>query len=204
MRRVSSRLLLVIALGLVAAAAAHGCSEDAPPAANLDDVIFEGLASDEAWLTIAEATVTDDPSGASWLFAPTTFMRSGAAPTFTWTAALPGVRGPRRSPARSLPRDEGSLELFARGLGDLVHPVAHAHLPPVTGDVYRLIFTVPGQPTPLRVLTTDRTFTPGGAALTKLAAATGPISLDFVRAYLMQGRVMEGPFRLPTITITPE
>lgn len=204
MRGLVRQLLPLIALGLVIATASLGCGDDAPPEPNLDDVLFEGLASDEAWLAVAEASLTPDPAGAGWLFAPTTFTRSGTPPTFTWTAAPPGVHAPAHSPLHDPRRAEEPRESFARGLRELLHPVAHAHLPPVTGDVYRLVFTVPGAATPLRVLTTDSTFTPGGAAFTKLASATGPISLDFVHAYLMSGHVMEGPFSLPPITITPE
>jgi hypothetical protein len=196
--------VLAAALGLVAGFAVPGCGEEevAPP--SLADVLFEGSASDEAWLAIAEAAVSDDPAGASWVFTPSTFTRSGTPPTFTWTDAAPGVHGPRRGPARLPPRQERPTERFARGLAELLHPVAHAHLPPVTGTVYRLIFSVPGQSAPLRVLTTDRSFTPGGAAFTKLASATGPISLELVHTYLMENRVMEGPYRLPILTITPE
>lgn len=204
MRLRSAAVLFVLAASLATAAAAAGCGDDGAPVANLDDVIFEGAASDEAWVAVAEAATSPDPSGAGWVFAPTSFLRSGTTPTFTWTPPAPGVHGPRRTPSRTPAFDEQPLDYFARGLSEFVHPVAHAHLPPVTGDVYRLIFTVPDQPTPLRVLTTDHSYSPGGTAFAKLASATGPISLELVHAYLMQGRVMEGPYRLPEILIVPE
>ena len=134
--------------------------------------------------------------------APTTFVRAGTAPSFSWVRVAAARRQRRTLPAE--PHDERPVEHFARGLAEFLHPVAHAHLPPVSGDVYRLVFTIPGDAAPLRIFTTDPSYTPAGSAFTKLAATTGPISLELVRTYLMDNRVMEGPFRLPTITITAE
>jgi hypothetical protein len=189
----------VFVIALVAASASIGCDEGTTPP-TIDDVIYEGVASDEAWVAIAEATPTDDSSG--WLFAPTSFARAATPPSFTWSRPA-GARRQRRTPPLEQ-HDERPIEHFARGLAEFLHPVAHAHLPPVSGDVYRLVFTIPGDAAPLRVLTTDPSYTPAGSAFTKLGATTGPISLELVRTYLMDNRVMEGPFRLPTITITAE
>ncbi len=199
MRGIPAYNVFVIALGMATASASVGCDQGtAPP--TIDDVIFEGAASDEAWVAVDEATPTDDTSG--WLFAPTRFARAATPPSFTW-ARPEGARRQRRTPPFE-PHAEPPIEHFARGLAELLHPVAHAHLPPVSGDVYRLIFTIPGDAAPLRIFTTDPSYTPAGSAFTKLAATTGPISLELVRAYLMDNRVMEGPFRLPTISITAE
>jgi len=183
---------------MTAACLSPGCDEGTIP--GIEDVIFEGAASDEAWVAISEATPTDDTS--SWLFAPTSFARAAAAPSFAWSRVAAARRQRRTPPVE--PQAERPIEHFARGLGEFLHPVAHAHLPPVSGDVYRLVFTIPGDAAPLRLLTTDPNYTPAGAAFTKLAATTGPSSLELVRTYLMDNRVMEGPFRLPTITITAE
>lgn len=117
---------------------------------------------------------------------------------------MPGVR--RRHTPRALPQGGGTggASRFSRDFRAFLVPIAHAHLPPVTGSVYRLIFTIPGESAPLRVLTTDRSFTPGGASFASLNRATGPIALELVHAYLVDNRVMEGPYRLPAITLTAE
>jgi hypothetical protein len=202
--RPRSRLLFAFSLTFFAAALWPGCAHEDDVDPSLADVLFEGSASDEAWLAIDEAPVTADPAGASWTFTPTTWARTGAAPTFTWSSSLPGVH--RRRAPRALPPGDRTDDVsrFARDFRTFLVPVAHAHLPPVTGNVYRLIFTIPGAGAPLRVLTTDRSFTPGGAAFASLNRATGPISLELVHTYLLDNRVMEGPYRLPAITLTAE
>lgn len=199
MRGTPAYNVFVVALGMAAAWVSIGCDEGTTTP-GIDDVIFEGAASDEAWVAISEATPTDDTSG--WLFAPTSFALEASPPSFSWTRV--SIARPQRRTVPVEPQAERTIEHFARGLGEFLHPVAHAHLPPVSGDVYRLVFTIPGDATPLRILTTDPSFTPAGSAFTKLAATTGPISLELVRTYLMDNRVMEGPFRLRTITITAE
>jgi len=198
------RLLFVFAALTLSALLWPGCAHDEDVDPSLADVIFEGSASDEAWLAIDEAPTTDDPTGASWTFTPTRWSRTGAAPTFTWMSALPGVhrrRTPNVTPAR---RESHTRDALAHGLAQFLFPVAHAHLPPVTGNVYRLVFTIPGNAAPLRVLTTDRSFTPGSAAFASLNRATGPITLELVHTYLLTNRVMEGPYRIPAITLTAE
>lgn len=199
MRGIPAYNVFVVALGMAAASVSIGCDEGSTTP-GIDDVIFEGAASDEAWVAIDEATPTDDTSG--WLFAPRSFARAATPPSFTWSRPAAARRQRRTLPVE--PQEEGPIEHFARGLAELLHPVARAHLPPVSGDVYRLVFTIQGDAAPLRILTTDPNYTPAGSAFTKLAATTGPISLELVRTYLMDNRVMEGPFRLPTISITAE
>ena len=198
--------LLALALVLlgVATASSPGCAHEDTVAPGLADVFFEGSASDEAWIALDEAPLTDDPGAAGWTFTPTRWARAGAAPTFTWSSSLAGGRHRRSTPVEPRSDDEPAKARLARGLSELLHPVAHAHLPPVTGTVYRLVFTIPGEAAPLRVFTTDRSYTPGGTAFAALNRATGPISLAFVHAYLADNRVMEGPFRLPPILLTPE
>jgi hypothetical protein len=202
--RPRSRLFSAFFLALFTAALWPGCAHEDDVAPGLADVLFEGSASDEAWLAIDEAPVTEDPAGASWTFTPTRWSRAGTAPTFTWSSSLSGVRH-RRAPHGLPPDGDASPGIrLARGFDALLVPVAHAHLPPITGQVYRLIFTIPGEGAPLRVLTTDPSFTPGAAALTSLNRATGPVALELVHTYLVGNRVMEGPYRLPPIALTVE
>jgi hypothetical protein len=202
--RTRPRLLFAFATLTLAAALWPGCAHDEDVDPSLADVLFEGSASDEAWLAIDEAPLTDDPAGASWTFTPTRWSRTGAAPTFTWMSSLAGVHRRRAPDVAPALRETRRHDALARGFAELLVPVAHAHLPPVTGSVYRLIFTIPGEPKPLRVLTTDRSFTPGSAALASLHRATGPIALELVHTFLVDNRVMEGPYRVPTLSLTVE
>lgn len=168
------------------------------------DVIYENGASDEAWLTIGDATPMVSDSLAPRLTAPTgTLSRTGPPPTFVWT---PGVVGSSMmipdAGATLGARRVRSTTLFARVMCELF-PVAHAHDPPVTGSMFRLVLDLGAMVTPLEVLTGATTYTPDATAWARVLAATTPVTATLTSAYLNTGRLEQGPYvRSMPVTLT--
>lgn len=193
---VHSMKIFSAAFALAAAAFVAACSGDEEtmsyeaPA----DVIYESSGTHEVWDRIAEAPIVGTEAMGPQLVAPVgALSRVGDAPTFEWT----------ESEASRLPSHRSQRSRLARLWGDLVHPVAHAHNP-VTGDMYRLVFSAPGVETPVRVITGATEYTPSSDAWTRMQAATGPISLELVYAYLETGLITDGPYRGPLTTLNFE
>jgi hypothetical protein len=148
-----------------------------------------------AWLTIDDASPMVSDSLAPQLTAPTgVIARTGAPPTFTWT---PGVVG-SSTPIPDAGATIGAREITTRAAFAVVmrelFPVAHAHDPPVTGSMFRLVFDLGASATPLRVLTGATTYTPDAAAWARVLAATAPVPLTITSAYLNTGRIEQGPY----------
>ncbi|MCC7542600.1 MAG: hypothetical protein IT379_40670 [Deltaproteobacteria bacterium] len=176
-----ARMGLLLALGLASAACSdHHDAGEAP-----EGVIYGEGVSDEAWVAIGEAPLVTDDASAPRLVRPTALPRSGPPPTFEWEAgAIARIHVPRRS--RSA-RTRGLLaELFGVS-------VARAHLPPVTGAVFRLVLDLEAGE-PVRVLTKATTWTPDEATWSRIVGASGPIGVELVGTYLDSNRVTEGPF----------
>ena len=172
---------LLLALGLASAACSDPQDDDEAP----EGVIYGEGVSDEAWVAIDEAPLVTDDASAPRLVRPTALPRSGPPPTFEWEAgAIARVHVPRHShPART-------RGLLAALFGV---PVARAHLPPVTGAVFRLVLNL-GTGEPVRVLTKATIWTPDATSWSRIAAAPGPIGVELVGTYLDSNRVTEGPF----------
>jgi hypothetical protein len=174
------------------------CATPAEPAAPAD-VIYEAGATDEAWLTIGDATPMMNDSPAPQLTAPTgAISRTAPAPTFTWT---PGIVGSSMSTDAGV--TIGALEPratpFARVMRELF-PVAHAHDPPVTGSMFRLVFDLGAGVTPLRVLTGATSYSPDVAAWARVLAGPSTVPLTITSAYLNTGRIEQGPYVRSTPT----
>lgn len=183
---------VLLSLVLASSACGHDHDEASAPAG----VLYEGDSTDEAWVAIDEAPLVTNDDQAPRLTAPTSIDRTlTVPPAFSWTSgALASLE--RRSPAR---RQLARTSFF----GALIAPpVARAHLPPVTGDQYRLVLSL-GSGDPIRVLTGMTTWTPNENAWSRIVAAPGPITLELVGAYLMSGRVTEGPYVASEPTTIP-
>lgn len=165
---------------------------------------YGGAATDETFEAMVDAygdaTDTADKVTVTAPTADEAIAASGSAPTFAWTSPLAlGAPRPggmrfalvRRAPPR--PWLEGAWEAAK----DFVVGTAHAHLPPVTGDIYFIEVKVAGTACPVaRALTTDLSWTPDAATWTALKATNGaPLELVVTSAYLSDNRVQEGPFR---------
>lgn len=176
---------------LCVSAGLSGCGHDHGDSPNDEGVIYEAGASDEAWLTFAEATATISDTDAPALTAPTgPIVRSGEPPTFTWSAGALALASPARG--RALPRERGLLRLLIDALDPV--PTARAHLPPVTGNLYRLHFALGGEREPVRVLTGRTSYTPSASVWAQMAAEGTTPTLDLQGAYFMEGRITEGPY----------
>lgn len=185
------RLSLALAFLLLAACGDDDGTEAAAP----EGVIYESGATDEAWIAIDEAPVVTDFASAPHLTAPTSIFRAAPPTAFSWSAGALATLQHR--PHRRGGNARASL------LATIFGPaVARAHEPPVTGDQYRLILSV-GSGEPIRVLTGATTWTPDAATWARIAGATAPVSVEIVGAYLMSGRVTEGPFASSEPTSIP-
>ena len=193
-----TRLTLVTSL---VAAVAAGCPENAVD--ECGEPAYGGVASDEAYLTIVDALdkVQKDDAQAPDVTAPedgAVFAEDGDAPTFAWTSSLAASAGPSL-PASSRRRRSPS---FFDELSQVVFPVAHAHLPPVTGDIYLAEIAVPGRTCPVRGLTTDLEWKLDDESWSVLQETGGEdLSLRLVSAFLVENRISEGPFE-PTAVRT--
>ncbi len=87
------------------------------------------------------------------------------------------------------------LRELVQSVADLVVPRAHAHLPPVTGDIYLLEVDVPGRTCPVAALTTaELSVSFATSDWEIIAAGGGDRTARLLSAYLVDNRVTEGPF----------
>lgn len=177
-----------------------GCPAEDPCAA--EEPSYGGLGNDEVWLTLKDAktraahdgdfpTVTSPAADAT--------VPSANAPTFTWESPLKIAVGLERG-AQPLYRARRSLFDDVR---ELVIPSAHAHLPPVSSDVYLVDVLVPGRECPVSIVTTELSHVLDAESWDVLKNAAGePLTLQLTSAYLSSGRVTEGPFKADDVTFT--
>ncbi len=191
-----SHRVLVVASALIAGSGGSGCGgEDC----NTIEPAYVGDASDEAWRVLLDARADAASTGDIPVFtAPAAdgALPAGTSPTFSWESPLrlasaPPTPGP--APARRRP--PGLLEAPFRAAMELLLPPAHAHLPPVTGDIYLLEVDVPGRTCPVAGLTTaDLSFTFATSDWEAIAAGGGDRTARLMSAFLVDNRVTEGPF----------
>ncbi|MCS6797263.1 MAG: hypothetical protein NZ898_01820 [Myxococcota bacterium] len=179
-----AKALVMLAMG--SWLGATGCGHDHPSAPA--DVIYEAGATDEAWIAIDEAGDMVDDVQAPRLLTPTSPLSRATVPRFSWTS------GP--APASRAPGHRGPASFARRLLEWMAEPVptARAHLPPVTGPMYRLVVELGAGAPPIRVLTGDLAYSPSATVYPRIRDARGPLRVTIARAYLETGRVVEGPF----------
>ncbi|WP_437827570.1 hypothetical protein [Sorangium sp. So ce1153] len=220
------RALLIPALAALASAAMyagacggghdHGdASSGTSSGPSLDDVIYEGGATDEALVVLLAAEPKDDASQATVFDAPEegAALPGDAAPelTFHIAGAAQGA-APRAAPWRAAGAAPGARESGPVGasvlaeLGALLGPVraARAHGTPVNGRAYFLVFSTAEREGLLRVFTTKLSYTPDAAAWDKLRAAGAPITVDVVNAVFENNRIAPGggPFTGEPVTFS--
>lgn len=86
-------------------------------------------------------------------------------------------------------------------LAALVLPSAHAHLPPVTSDVYLLEIDVPDR-CPVAGLTTELSFTFSAEDWAEVVAGGGARTARLLSAFVAENNVTEGPFLATPLTFT--
>lgn len=191
--------VIVTALpALVAGCGGEDCSTIEPA--------YVGDASDEAWRVLLDGRADAESSGDVPVFtapAADSALPAGTSPTFTWESPLrlASASMPTVAPARR--RAPGLLEAPFSAVSALVFPRAHAHLPPVTGDIYLLEVDVPGRTCPVAGLTTaDLSFTFATSDWEAIAADGGARTARLLSAFLVDNRVTEGPFVAAPLTFT--
>ena len=192
-----SRLLCLAAL-VLATGACGGKTPDAPISCAEPD--YAGKATDEAWRALVDVNGKPlDSSGAVYLTAPTDgqeYTVGSAPPTWTWAEPVSSLAPPAAPRAAS--------RSFLSELGEWLLPSARAHLPPYTGVIYWVEVFPPGGTCPVaQVLTSELTWQPDPATWNALGQRSEKsFTVQVTRAYLLENRVTEGPYRLdppPTI-----
>lgn len=176
-------------LFMVGCASKTGATDPMVPA----DVVYEAGGTDEAWLSFEESTLVIDDARAPSLALPAgATLDFATAPTFSWDGG--DVMATRSGEQSFLAELVESFSLMS---------VARAHLPPVTGDFYRLVMTT-DTGSQLRVLTGDPSTTPSSDAWSRFANGATRFSLQIEGANFQEGRIEEGPFvRAMPYTFTP-
>lgn len=193
-----------LALVLPASVALHGAScgpaeTQAPPGEPIGDVIYGGVATDEALQQLLAATPKQVAGKGAVLDTPADGMvvPASAPPSFTWhvggTASLE-IRGRARSRGWVAP------------LAELVGPPrpAHAHGDPVNGAAYLLVLSTASSDELVRVFTTETSYTPDAATWATMKGAGGAITASVLTAIFDNNQVASdgGPFEGTPITFT--
>ena len=196
-RRTAS-FALVAALG--AAALTHSaCVTSSEPQSCNEEPIYAGLATDEAWRVMVDAQgrATADGANAPVIETPSdaqVLSSTEDAPTLRWTSKLQVMLTPAPGDASysGARRPTSPFDV----LTEMLIPTAHAHLPPITGDVYFVELDIPGRPCPWGILTTNLDYPLDGETWAQLQAVPGQtITMNITSAYLTENRITEGPFK---------
>ena len=185
----------------VVAACSSGCE---PDCATLEPA-YAGAASDEAWRVMLDARANAATGGDAAAFTvPTadTPLPSTTAATFSWTSPLKVAGTGPLDPQLLLPRRRQPTVMDR--LTSLVIPVAQAHLPPITSDLYLLEVDVPGRTCPVAALTTELSFTFPSSDWEDIVAGTAAPTARLLSAFLTENRLTEGAFIAESVTFTVE
>ena len=187
----------VLVIFAVVAACAGGCAEDC----DAIEPAYAGEASDEVWRVLVGARA-DAASGGdeATITAPVdeAVLARDENLTVTWESPLKvGALAPIEQRLLKA-RRRAPKALFER-VSEFFIPVAHAHLAPITSDVYFVEVDVPGRTCPVAVLTTElsATFSDADQALIAEgsdAEGSGQRTVRVMSAFVTQNRITEGPF----------
>jgi hypothetical protein len=199
---VPPRCLLLSSVALAAIATSAGCAGDCDTV----EPVYAGEATDEAWREMLDARIdADDGADAATFTAPAAgqAVPASASPAFAWESPLKVVQAPAPpgAPRPAGPWRRRAPSLLDRIVGAVV-PSAHAHLPPITSDVYLLEVDVPGRSCPVAALTTELSFTFDEQGWTAIAAGGGERIARLLSAFLTDNNVTEGPFLAAPLTFT--
>jgi len=185
----------------VVIAGSTGCEQDCTTL----EPAYAGAASDEAWRVMldarADATSGDD---AATFAVPTADapLPANTEATFSWTSPLKVADARPIDPRLLQPRRRHPS--FFEGVAAMAIPSAHAHLPPITSDIYLLEVDVPGRTCPVSALTTELAFTFPSSDWEIIVAAASPPTARLMSAFLTENRVTEGAFLTAPVTFTVE
>ena len=207
----------------VAAVAAYACDDHDEGAAGLEDVAFEGGATDEALLALLakldSGPPISDPAQAPTLTAPqSTTLSASTNPTFSWQIgeATSAIEGRAERLATSWPLDTvrhatgwsagGWLTggwlmggWLMGGVGE-----AHAHGAPYTGYATLLVISNADSEALMRAFTSELSFTTHIDAWATVANADQPVTLTLTGALFDNNRVIEGPYEGTSVQLDVE
>jgi hypothetical protein len=198
------RSFFVLAV-VIEASFGAGCTEDCTTV----EPEYAGEATDEVWSVLvgarADATTGND---AATITAPAANAVVDAATplTITWDSPLrvAALTTPPRLP--QFPRAHAPrTSTWAQTFSNLVLPAAHAHLAPVTSDVYFVEVDVPGRTCPVGVLTTELSATFSDEAWASIVDGdSGARTIRLLSAFVTENRITEGPFSAASVAFTAE
>lgn len=166
--------------------------------------LYAAEATDEVWRALVDARKRPpNTSQAVTLLSPTqgqVYAAGASPPRWEWSSPLQSSLSPQAPGAlasMAAPRRERSWSAW---LGELLLPTAHAHLPPVTGDMYWLEVSTAGRTCPVvQVLTSELAWQVDAASWEALGQVAGQeLRLQVTSAYVLQNQVTEGPYSLAT------
>lgn len=209
------------ALALAALAVLHACAGEEPaPHPGFEDVLLQGGATTDSLAAFVHAMELQPPlpGGPELVFTwpangEVIPEKRGDILTFCWELA-PSARAPRppRPGAAGMPwaalleaapaaRSPG----WTAPLAELLGPprAAHAGPPPYEGMLTYAVFSTSDDPALVRVLTGNYDYNPTASEFQKMAAATQPITLRLVTAFVKADEpVASGPFTGIEMTFT--
>jgi hypothetical protein len=199
-----SRLLLVVAVAAGALNSA-GCMTDTSDCASVEPV-YAGEATDEAWREMIDARPDATSGGNEVRFlepADRTSLSAASTVTFAWSSSLKLSALPVGLSPLWSPHHRGSPTFLDR-LAQTFVPAAHAHLPPITSDLYWLEIDVPSRSCPVSALTTALSFAFPEQDWAVIAKDGGPRTARLMSAFLTTNNVTEGPFLSAPLTFRIE
>jgi len=172
---------------------------------NAVEPAYGGEGNDEAWRVLLDGRARAEETSDVEITSPAADegLAKDEPATIAWTTTLkvaalsPPMSTPQRSSGRRAPG------LFDH-LSALVFPVARAHLPPITSDVYFVEIDVPGRTCPVAAVTTGASFAWSADDWAEIAAEPGERTLHLLGAFLTENRITEGPFQASPVTFTIE
>ena len=194
--------VLAASFAAVVVVSASGCAEDC----DTIEPAYAGDANDEVWRVFVGARA-DAASGndAATITSPAddAVIATDDNLVVRWDSPLKvGALTPIEQ-SMSKARRRAPKALFER-VSELFIPVAHAHLAPITSDVYFVEVDVPGRTCPVSVLTTELTTTFGDEDQALIAEGTGQRTIRLMSAFVTQNRITEGPYLAAPVGFTVE
>jgi hypothetical protein len=191
---------------VVIASFGAGCTEDCTTV----EPEYAGETTDEVWSVLvgarAEATTGND-SATITSPAANAVVDAATPLTITWDSPLRIAAHTPRAP--QLPHLPGARvqrpSTWMQTLTDLVLPSAHAHLAPITSDVYLVEVEVPGRTCPVSVLTTELSATFSDEAWASIIGGdSGARTVRLMSAFVTENRITEGPFTASSVAFTAQ
>ncbi|MBM4279783.1 MAG: hypothetical protein FJ137_03215, partial [Deltaproteobacteria bacterium] len=162
--------LSLVAVVVLAWSASSGCA----PQCTTEEPAYGGVATDEVWAVLysARADATEGADAPTFTTPGDGARVSVSSLQFAWDSPLKVASAPLPLPRFAGPRSRRAPSLVDKLFASVV-PSAHAHLPPITSDVYLLEVEVPGRACPVAALTSELSFTFEGPAWDEIEAGGG-------------------------------